>query len=55
MKSKIKFKKTKIASISGIFGSIAILKIFCLNLEQSIIVAVPGELSFTAPSENTHF
>jgi hypothetical protein len=31
-------KKTKMASISGLSGSVAILKIFDLNLEQSILV-----------------
>jgi hypothetical protein len=32
------FKKAKMASISDIFGSAAILKIFHLNLEWSVIV-----------------
>jgi hypothetical protein len=39
MKSKLHFKKTEVASIFGLSGSVAILKIFYLNLEQSITLA----------------
>jgi hypothetical protein len=38
-------KKTKMASISGLSGSVAILKIFDLNLEQSILLLVGYQFS----------
>jgi hypothetical protein len=40
------FKKTKMVSISGISGCVAILKIFYFNLEESIIVGYQFSYSY---------